>query len=554
MTESILERAGAPTIDNPSALSESERIRLLYQTGRITYKLQRHQRPDHDKFVRWNIERQSDAYRKNVRDIGAQFDNLWVDEKGRRWGKTAKWLIIAGKECLSRPGSRGMIATPLQKSIGGIIVPLTKILFADAPAGYFPDYKGTNTATGDHECLYFPAVDSSIKLVGLDKHADALRGSFLDFCIITEAGFVQDLEETVRAAIYPQFSRRAWAWIALESSTAKQPDHEFNIVFREDARARGCYSMHTIEDNTELSAEDIETEIARAGGRDHPTCKRELFCICERDPEDSVIPEFDEAKHVVEAGPMPDYAHCYTAADPGTRDPFGMIWGYVDWARDKLVIQRSWAKSNASTAESAEMCKRVEQELWGTAHGVHAANPAVPTMSILDAVRTAGGLVWAPPASATTYWSESNRTFQPNPYLRVSDTAAQVILDMSVLYGLSFSPTPKDDATAAVNALRFAFQQNKIEVWDDSGPLIAQLRSGQWNDLRTDWQRSSVLGHLDCLAALVYLWRNLRRHINPNPPAIIDMHPADMNIPTDYRRPQVYAGKQFRESSVKQWR
>lgn len=539
---------------DPNALSHDERVSILWRAGRLAYKFQRHQVPDYFRFVGWNEDRQSEAYRRHVRAMGAQFDNMWVDEKGRRWGKTAKWLIIAMIEAIKRPGSRGMIATPLQKSIGGIIVPLTKILFGDAPAGYFPEYKGTNTATGDHECLYIAATDSSIKLVGLDKHADALRGSFLDYCIVSEAGFVTGLEETIRAAIYPQFSRRPWAWIALESSTPRTADHEF-FQFREDAQTRDCYSLSTIEDNTELTAEDIETEIARAGGREHPTCKRELFCIVTRSPDDSVIPEFDEERHVIDPGEVPPYAHCYVSADPGTRDPFGLIWGYVDWARDKLVIQRSWAKANASTAESADMCKRYEQELWGTGHGVSERNPSIPTMTILQACRTGGGLVWEPPPNAVTYWDENNRTFRPNPYLRVSDTAAQVILDMSVLYGLNFSPTAKDDAEAAVNALRFGFQQNKIEIWADSGPLISQLRSGQWNEHRTDWQRGSVLGHLDCLAALVYLWRNLRRHINPNPPALIDTHPSDMVIPEHMLRGRpTWAGKQFRSGSVRSWR
>lgn len=539
-------------LSDPLSIGPQQRATILYRAGRLAFKLQRHQLPDYQRFVGWNEERQDPDYRRHTRAMGAQFDNLWCDEKGRRWGKTAKWLIIALMECIRRPGCRGMIATPLQKSIGGIIVPLTKILFHDAPAGYFPEYKGTNSATGDHECLYIPAVDSSIKLVGLDKHADALRGSFLDFCIISEAGFVSGLEETVRAAIYPQFSRRPWAWIALESSTPRSPDHEF-FQFREDARVRGCYSLSTIEDNTELSADDIETEIARAGGREHPTCKRELFCIVTRSPDDSIVPEFDEALHVVPPGIVPRYAHCYVAADPGTRDPFGMIWGYVDWARDKLVIQRSWARANASTAESADMCKRVEQELWGTAHGIRLNNPAIPTMTIMDACRTNGGLVWEAPAGALTYWDESQRSFRPNPYLRVSDTATQVILDFGVLYGLSFSPTAKDDAEAACNAVRYAFQQNKIEIWADSGPLEAQLRSGVWNEHRTDWARSTVLGHLDCLAALIYLWRNVRRHLNPNPPALIDTHPADMIIPDTIMRKQVW-GKQFRSGGVKQWR
>src|SRR5882672_157407 len=141
------------------------RVRAMYEAGALSWLLQDHQLPDYDDFCDWNQQRQTRDHRAWVKSIDALYDNLWVDECGRRYGKTVKWLITQYMDALRRPGFRGLIATPLRTSIGGIIVPLTKMLFSDAPKGYFPRYKGTNGA--DHECLYIEALDSTIKLVGL---------------------------------------------------------------------------------------------------------------------------------------------------------------------------------------------------------------------------------------------------------------------------------------------------------------------------------------------------------------------------------------------------
>jgi hypothetical protein len=334
----------------------------MYQAGDLRWKLQSHQLDDYDAFRSWNEERQTPEYMRWVAEIGGLFDNMWVDECGRRYGKTVKWLICDVQEGIQRPECRGLIACAQQKSIGGIIVPLTKILFRDAPKGYFPEYRGTRGA--DHECLYIPATESVIKLVGLDVHPDATRGQFLDFAHISEAAFVKGLNELVTAVIMPQFRFRPHAWIAMETSTSRTVDCDFNDVFRADAKVRGTYRMHTIRDNHNLTEEEIATEERRSGGKDSHVCRRELYCEEVRDPELMVIPEYDESRHVAESQ-RPEHAMAIAAMDPGMRDLFALLWGYWDAKRAKLVIERDWCARNTSTAHVADVIRSTELELYG---------------------------------------------------------------------------------------------------------------------------------------------------------------------------------------------
>lgn len=546
----------------------------MFRAGDLRWRLQDHQLPVYDAFRAWNVDRQTDAHVALNRSVGGLYHNVWVDESGRRVGKTAEKIVFAVEEMIRRPGCRGMLFTPHQKKIGGIIVPLVKLLFRDvAPEGYYPEYRGTRGP--DHEGLYIEATDSWCKLVGVDLHPEALRGEYLDFCAGTEAAFVKQLSSLVRETLQPQFQQRPWGWMCLESSTAKQPDHEFNAVFREDAQLRQrahpdkswFYVRRTIEDNTALTAEEIEIELDKAGGRNHPGVRREYFCEEVRDPEGTVIPEFDapssarpHTAHVVPAGsPTPSYAHCYVAMDPGFRDPLGAVWGYVDFERNKLVIQADFAEINCSLERAGKALREIESRLWWTEHR-EPGRKDVPMLSIHDVVRTAGGLVWEAPKPALTYWAANE--FQPNPYRRVSDVAPQWLSDLVTQHGLNFEATAKDDAEAALNALRLGFSQNRIEIWDCCTHLIKQLRSGTWNDLRTDWDRTPTLGHLDCVSALIYLWRNIQWRLNPHPPHRIDTALHDIAIPVGIdkdtatgRRHDRYDTR-FRESSTgeRRWR
>lgn len=505
----------------------------MWKEGDLRFLCQPHQEPDYDAFMAWNADRQTQEHVERNRALGGLYHNLWLNEMGRRYGKTAEALILGQQEMIRRPESRGMIFTPHQKKIGGIIVPLAKELFRSAPEGYAPRYKGTHGA--DHEGLHVAATGSWAKLVGVDMHPDALRGEYLDWCVGTEAAFVRRLGVLVREVIQPQFQQRPWGWLLLESSTAKQPDHEFNAVFREDAQVRQlahkpkvwCYLMRTIEDNTTLTPEDIETELDKSGGRNSPGVRREYFCEEIRDPEGTVVPEFDaptkdrpHTRHVVPAGsPLPQYARCYVGMDPGFRDPLGLVFCVHDFKRNKLIFVADHAELNMSLQRAAEVIREIEGRLWWAQHRPP-GDKGTPMLSIKDATRTAGGLVWEAPTPALTYWH--GEEFQPNPFRRISDVAPQFLGDLATQHALNFAATAKDDAEAALNAWRLMFTENRVEIWDTCTHLIKQLRSGMWNDLRTDYERTPTLGHLDVMQAGVYTLRNIEWRLNPYPPGQID--------------------------------
>lgn len=507
-----------------------------------SWKLEEHQLEVWELFEEWNARRRTTAYTDHVEAVGATMDDVWVEMLARRFGKTAKWIIGGTQICLRRPGAVGTYATALQKDIAEIIVPLANILLADGPDHLRPRYRGSQQ--GGHEGLYFPN-GSIIRLVGIDQHPDALRGRFSDFFIISEAGFVGDLEETVRSVIIPQFQRRPWAFLALESSAPKSSTHDFIRKFVPDARLRGAYVARTIEDNVAIDPRDREKWIRQAGGRANTVCKREYFNLIERDEEKAVIPEFDPKRHVLSRETVGEcrFAQAITGADPGSRDLFGLVWAYWDFLAARLVVQSSWAGRNPSTKRVAAICAATEYNLWGTlpprkmgaiplngtqqrdgwfellrGHELAHLGPILRELANRepDTWRLEGKWYAPPPPPTLSYWD--GHFFRGNPVHRTTDVDVRLVQDLSIEYGLLFSPTAKDDAEAQRNALRNAHSDGKVVYLETAGPVIDHVKEAEWNEKRTDYERHPVFGHFDCLAALIYLWRNVSRGRNPYPP------------------------------------
>lgn len=508
-----------------------------------------HQLDDYEEWREWDTQRQTREHLQWSADIGALYDNLWMHECGRRWMKTGLFLVPVVEEMLRRPGARGMIATPMQKNIGRIIVPLANQIFRDLPEGYRPVYRPTLGA--DHECLYIEATNSITTLVGLDRHPDASRGQWLDFFMCTEAAYVKGLYELMTSVINHQFRYRPWAWSVFESSTAKVPDCDFNREFREDCKLRGAYRLRTILDNPMLTDEEIAREERMSGGKHSAACRRELYCEEIRDEDTAIIPEFDENVHVVDPAdwPMPRYAIAYTGLDPGVTDPCGLVWIYFDWSKQVTVVCASWQRSNASTGEVAEMVRETERELWGTQHRL-SGRERVRELTIADADAQPTGHVWDAPSGAITYWDVTTSSLRANPGGRVSDVANRFVLDLNADYGMSVRKALKSPGSAEADTeyLRTMFRERteaglpRIVVLRNgkTANIIEQLRSGTWNsdenNHRTDWARSKILGHCDCLAALKYVVRDIQPNRNPNRPALVDVHVSDVHIPDTVRK------------------
>jgi hypothetical protein len=488
--------------------SREDDLRLAWESGELSWLLNPNQRDVYDACREWE-----------ALDPTAQpgdFPRVYVYDIGRRYGKTTIRFLMRCEDAIQRPGAIYRIASAYQRNIDEIVNDVSRYVLETCPDDLRPEYKQAK------QKFVFPN-GSEIRLVGLDMHPDGLRGQACDGDDLSEAAFIKGLRYAIKSVLYPQYQGRPWARIYLESSAPREAESDYDAVFVEDAKQRGAYVYRTIDDNPMLSDDEREEFIRAAGGREHHDCQREYFNVRVRDPEGSVVPEFSVSRHV-HMQEVPAYAHCYVGADPGTRDKFGLVFGYWDIARAKLVIQRSWAERNAGLSDVAACIRETERELWGTAD-VHTSRPRWPD-DLREGVPDTH-VDGAP--EPLRYWD--GEKLCANPYRRVSDTDARTIFELTREHKVAFNAADKSHAKHAQDAgaarkieqpklylLRQWLLNDRIEIWPDSGPLESQLNAGRWNEQRTDFERTPSLGHLDCLMALVYMLPAIAQNLNPNKP------------------------------------
>jgi hypothetical protein len=543
-----------------SALSEQEQRYICWRAGDLSYMVLPYQRDVYGAIWAWQGDKHSLVKRRAWKAKGAKYHSLWLLEIGRRWGKTVLVLLILIEFCIRRPGSVGLLCTAYQNSIGSIILKIIKTVFEpEAPPGYCPEYR--TSKDGETQILYIPAVDATIKLVGLDLHSGKTRGNFQDFVVITEAGFVTGLRDTYTSVIQPQLKGRPWAWTIMESSTSDVPDHEFQTEFKEDAQLREAHTLRTIDD-TDMTEEEIELELDSVGGRHTAVAQREYYCRVIADEQRAVCPSFNELLHVVPANDveLPLYALAYTSLDPGVRDKCGIVFFYLDFINGLITVQSTYAESNKNTDVIAEVIRTTEAELW---QAVPVAprpprelriqdllKPTTPVRApgaglqhateIIGAKVLPGAVVWDAPEGALTWWDDEKRSLRANPSRRISDVATQMQLDLRQLHGLSFETAVKGKGSkrAHINNLDVLLKQCRIRIIKNEAnkSLIAQLRSGRWNEKRTDFEESKTLGHLDALMALAYGVRVVAWEKNPWRPTHVDPNAPDLIVSEIYEK------------------
>ena len=450
------------------APSDEAIVAGLWQAGSLRWLLHDDQARVYDEYREWQL---------SPGNVGL-WRRLFVFDCARRWGKDVLCLVIKIEDAIRQPESIHTYATAFAKDISDIVIPLMREITATCPEQLRPRFHVSQQ--GESMGFYFQN-GSTIKLVGIDRNPDGLRGRYSDGVVITEAAFVDYLWDAVVSVIYPQFQGRDAATIILQSTAPKLPGTAYDDKFIPDAKLRHAYVFRTIDDNPMVDAEQRQEWIDGAGGRDSSTCRREYYGERVRDHTLAVVPEYDEAVHVKPVKP-PEYADCYVGLDPGMRDLCAILWGYWDFERAKLCIQRDWAERNTATAKIAEVMAATERNLW----------------------------------TGLTRWDGT--ALVGNPYMRVSDVDARLLGDLQVQHSIAVQPTSKDDKEAALHALRDAFLNRKIEIDPCCTVLRGHLGSAQWNASRTDYQRSETFGHFDAVDALIYLWRNVVRTRNPKPP------------------------------------
>jgi len=231
--------------------------------------------------------------------------------------------------------------------------------------------------------------------------------------------------------------------------------------------------------NTSLNQDTICKYAEEAGGFNSTTWKREYLCQWVTDSEYALTPEFASSKGtVIEETPRPDLRelfHNYAALDIGTRDKTALLFGYYDFPRATLVIEDEWVPERPSE---------------------------ITTEILASAVREKERTLWAGQKS----------------YRRVSDNNNLLLIqDLGTIHGLPFIPTSKDSLHAMVNEVRLWLAAGRLRVNPRCRQLIGCLEFGIWDKHRREFDRSSLYGHFDAFAALMYLIRNVDTHTNPIP-------------------------------------
>lgn len=400
---------------------------------------------------------------------------LFVGNCSRQWGKSY-WAVKKAIEIAIRiPKAQIRYGAAFQSDLVDFIIPAFDQILEDAPE------KVRGKKIGH---FYLFPNGSRIKLVGLDKNPNGLRGNTLDLIVIDECGFVTNLDYLYKSVIVPATLHRPDCKIIMISTPPSTPAHPF-VDYCQKAESEGSYVKLDIYTNPRISKDDVKRMSDEMGGKDSTTFRRECLCEFVTDSDLQIIPEWDD-KYVqdLERDQFYPYYHKYDGMDLGIKDLTALIFGYYDFKRASLVIEDEFEMNGPSMNSKILVgaIKEKEKELWN--------NVEVPR--------------------------DPNNT--PVPFRRVSDNNWPILVqDLSSLHSLPFIETNKDNLEAMINEVRLMVQAGQLIINPRCKKLIGCLRYGVWDTKKKAFARSNVYGHFDHLAALVYLIRNLNRTTNPIP-------------------------------------
>jgi hypothetical protein len=463
--------SSASASPRPSVRSSEEELIQWYThwaTGNLSYLLRPHQQTQ---LYRWI---------KSLRGAAPIILNCH-----RRLGKSTLLLLLLIERCLKQPGTIAKLGAPTQKQVDEIVLPLMSWLLAECPEEFRP------RQAGRHWYWRNPAWDSEresdLNIIGCDyKHGDGLRGPAADIIALDEVAFMDHLEYLVKDVCSYQFVGRINPQLILASTPPRSMAHDFTKPkgFIEIAQAAGRYAEARASKNPDFTLHDEEMLLSIVGTKESIGWQREAECELVSDESRLIVPEFRavKAEIVLEKIPRPPAFQPWISMDTGWVDNCAVVFGYVNFFEQFLVIERTMLTRYRTTGEIAHMVRQIEQELYG-------------------------GLGHRP--------------------IRIADCTPQQLDDLARDHKLYFTPVEKYDREAAIAKLRAAIQIKKVRIIgsDNAGPnqpLTYQLEHGIWNERRSDFERSETLGHCDALMALVYLNKMINWHQNPAPPPTYD--------------------------------
>lgn len=413
----------------------------------------------------------------------------------RRWGKSFSLLVICVEYALRYPGSQIRMAAPTLDEIRKITGPLMRKILMDCPLQYMPRY-------ASQEKVWTFYNGSQIHIAGVNGgHEDSLRGTGTDLAIVDEGGFIDNFNYLIKDVLMPQLMDRDGSTMIVSSTPPTSPAHDYVSLALQlekdeiDSKLpKGSMFCHRDIHSTDFSDKKLAIFAKAAGGEGSTTWKREYLALFVREEKLAIIPEWDEPdvdkdeawRAYLEAevlaaqrDPRRQFYGNLDALDIGESkfDFQAALYGFYEFHKGRLVVERERIDSvmpRMTTAELGDAIKADEMELWGDVN----ANPPRP----------------------------------PVVKMRVADNNdPRMLVDLAANQGLPFFPTTKESLTAMVNKVRMWVKDGRILISPECSNLRKCLQHGIWKDkdhIGREFIRTEALGHLDALAALIYLVRN----------------------------------------------
>lgn len=432
-----------------------EIIKEFWHRGNLTYKLHKGQR----------------KIQEILQNLPGQ---LRVINCSRQFGKTYMFVSRAISLCIRKKGAKVKIGTAFLTDLSEILIPSFEAVLSDCPPSLRPKYQPSKTK-------YIFPNGSEIKLVGLDKNPNGLRGQVPDLIIIEEAGFVNNLDYLYKSVLVPATTHRPDCEIILVSTPPSTPAHPF-VDFAQRAELEGAYAKFTIYDNPMVSQETIDRLAKESGGYDSTTFRREYLAEFILDDDLALVKEWkDEYSYIEPKDAYYNLYHKYVGMDLGRKDFTALVFGYYHFKKGALVIEDEVLLKGST---------------W-------------TTLTLKDEIFKKEKELWAHP-------EDDLGAFKP--FRRISDNNnPHLILDLSSIHSCYFAETNKESLEAMVNEVRLMVNQGQIIIHPRCKMLIGSLKYGVWDNKRKEFAHSKIYGHFDFFAALMYLVRNLSKSTNPIP-------------------------------------
>lgn len=504
------------------AKKKQEARRKLWERGNLSWKFE--ERP-------WARE----MYDFTRARWGASPYIFWLVH--RRGAKTTTGIIIALEECLRAANIRCAIICKTKDQAQEICDVSMVELLEDCPKSVEPrKIKNDYAYVFDHN-------GSRLQILSLDgkNNAAKIRGRKFRFILLSEVGFIENVDKFLRASILPTLNDALGAttgMLVLDSTPPEEAGHPMQTMVRAAELDDRLFFL-PLSKNKHASPKFVEKAKTDCGGADSTDYRREYELEFVVDDERTAVPEATTERLTKGAFALvsPDKLHrvscdangriirgageddapdlpadantegwtveqthppivrelvypaeCdhYESLDPGGSDLTGWLGSTYIFEQDLIYIEDEITFLNMTTDAFAAKVRLRETALWGA----------------------------APKGKIRRYADNSNKRF---------------LYDLFVNHKLNFTPTAKDNKVSQINTLRVLFRDGRIAIHPRCKLLILTLSTAKLaKDAKRGFDRGEEIGHADLLDCLLYKIRNVSRRALPASPS--QQRAAEMGI------------------------